>query len=86
MQYDTDDAEEADLAGPPPCIHHFAIEVDDVEAFTKTLVDAGGEVLSKPGKIPVKFRAPGGPIAEVVPVGTFKRENLTGGLYGPEVE
>jgi lactoylglutathione lyase len=86
MQYDNDEAEEADLAGPAPCIHHFAIEVDDVEAFTKSLIDAGGKVLSEPGKVPVKFRAPGGPIAEVVPIDTFKIENLTGGLYGPEVE
>ena len=57
-----------------------------MEAFTKSLIDAGGKVLSKPGKVPVKFRAPGGPIAEGVPIGTFKKENLTGGLYGPEVE
>ena len=50
---------EHDLAGPPPCIHHFGVEVDDVDAFTVALIAAGGEVVSEPGKLPVKFRAPG---------------------------
>ena len=86
MQYESDDADEADLAGPPPCIHHFGIEVDDVEAFTRALVAAGGEVVSEPGKLPVKFRAPGGPIAEVVPVGRYEKKSLAEGVHGPVVE
>ncbi len=86
MQYESDDADEADLAGPPPCIHHFGVEVDDVEAFTKNLIAAGGEVVSAPGKLPVKFRAPGGPIGEIIPIGRYKKKTLAGGVHGPVIE
>src|SRR6266852_6089757 len=32
MVYDSEDAEEAQLAGPGPCIHHWGIEVADKQA------------------------------------------------------
>lgn len=86
MQYEHDEADEADLSGPAPCIHHFGIEVDDVDAFAKALAEAGGEVVSEAGKIPVKFRAPGGPVAEVVPRGRYKKETIAAGAHGPVVE
>jgi len=85
MQYEHEDADEADFSGPAPCIHHFGIEVDDVEAFAKALTAAGGEVLSAPGKLPVKFRAPGGPVAEVVPRGRYKKNTIEAGTHGPVI-
>ncbi len=86
MKYEHEDADEADLAGPAPCIHHFGIEVDDVEDFAKALSEAGGEIVSAPGKLPVKFRAPGGPLAEVVPRDRYKKTTLATGMHGPVVE
>ncbi len=86
MQYEHEDADEADLAGPAPCIHHFGIEVDDVDAFAQALTAAGGEILSAPGKLPVKFRAPGGPVAEVVPRGRYRKQTLEAGTHGPVIE
>ncbi len=86
MQYEHEEADEADFAGPAPCIHHFGIEVDDVDAFAQALAAAGGEILSAPGKLPVKFRAPGGPVAEVVPRGRYRKETLKAGTHGPVIE
>ncbi len=86
LQYENDGADEADLAGPPPCIHHFGIEVDDMEGYQKRLEAAGGEVVSAPGKLPVKFRTPGGPIAEIIPVGRYKKKTLSEGVHGPVIE
>ena len=64
---------ESKAAGEGPCIHHFAIEVDDIDKYSVQLKRYGCEVVSDPGVIPVKFRAPGGTIAELVPVGRYKR-------------
>jgi len=86
MQYEHEDADEADFSGPAPCIHHFGIEVDDVEAFAKALTASGGEILSAPGKLPVKFRAPGGPVAEVVPRGRYKKNTIEAGTHGPVID
>ena len=36
-------------AGEGPCIHHFAIEVDDIEKYTAELKKQGCEIISKPG-------------------------------------
>ena len=33
----------------------------------------GCEIISDPGVIPVKFRAPGGTVAELVPMGRYKK-------------
>jgi len=65
MKYDSEDAPEAQLAGPGPCIHHLGIQVDDPLAYVDRLVAAGCEILSAPGAVPVKFRDPGGVVAEV---------------------
>jgi lactoylglutathione lyase len=64
---------ESKAAGEGPCIHHFAIEVEDVPKATAQIKSYGSQVVSDPGVIPVKFRAPGGTIAELVPVGRYKR-------------
>jgi predicted enzyme related to lactoylglutathione lyase len=74
MAYDAGtQSAESKAAGEGPCIHHFAIEVDDLAKATKEIQARGCEVVSDPGVIPVKFRAPGGTIAELVPIGRYKR-------------
>jgi lactoylglutathione lyase len=64
---------ESKASGEGPCIHHFAIEVDDVEKYKAEIQKYGCTIISDPGVIPVKFRAPGGTTAEIVPVGRYKR-------------
>jgi lactoylglutathione lyase len=67
------DSAESKASGEGPCIHHFAIEVDNIDSYWKELQQYGCEMISDPGVIPVKFRAPGGTIAELVPVGRYKQ-------------
>jgi len=64
---------ESKAAGEGPCIHHFAVEVDDVEAATRQVRSYGCELISDPGVIPVKFRAPGGTVCEIVPKGRYTK-------------
>ena len=74
IKYDEGTAsKESMAAGEKPCIHHFAIEVDDVEACTAGLKRYGCEIISDPGDIPVKFRAPDGIVAEIVPARRYKK-------------
>lgn len=69
---------ESKASGAGPCIHHFAIEVDDMEKYTALIREHGCEIISDPGVVPVKFRAPGGTVAELVPVGRYQRLNKAG--------
>ena len=69
---DGTESAESKASGEGPCIHHFAIEVDDLEKYSQQLKQYGCEIISDPGVIPVKFRAPGGTVAELVPVGRYK--------------
>jgi lactoylglutathione lyase len=64
---------ESKASGEGPCIHHFAIEVDDLDAYAEKIRRYGCEIISDPGVVPVKFRAPGGTVAELVPVGRYVR-------------
>ena len=74
MKYDEGtQSAESRAAGDGPCIHHFAIEVEDLARATEEIKSYGSEIVSDPGVIPVKFRAPGGTIAELVPIGRYKR-------------
>jgi lactoylglutathione lyase len=74
MQYDEGTRSAESLAaGEKPCIHHFAIEVDDVAGCTAGLKKYGCEIISDPGVIPVKFRAPDGIVAEIVPAERYKK-------------
>jgi lactoylglutathione lyase len=66
---------ESKASGEKPCIHHFAIEVADLAAYTEKLKGYGCEIVSDPGVIPVKFRAPGGTVAELVPVGRYQKRS-----------
>jgi len=63
---------ESKASGEGPCIHHFAIEVEDVEQYAEEIKKYGCTIISDPGVIPVKFRAPGGTTAELVPIGRYQ--------------
>ena len=64
---------ESKAAGEGPCIHHFAVEVESIAKATKQVKKYGCEIISDPGVIPVKFRAPGGTVCELVPKGRYKK-------------
>jgi lactoylglutathione lyase len=70
---DGTDSAESKASGEGPCIHHFAIEVDDIASYWPRLEKFGCQMISDPGVIPVKFRAPGGTVAELVPKGRYKK-------------
>jgi lactoylglutathione lyase len=66
-------------------IVHLALKVEDLRDhvsrhltdgaidFTLIKYDAEGcQIISAPGEIPMKFRAPGGTVAELVPVGRYR--------------
>src|SRR5258706_1210258 len=79
MKYDEGTrSAESKAAGEGPCIHHFAIEVDDLRKATEEIKARGCELVSEPGVIPVKFRAPAGTIAELVPRGRYKNDAAAG--------
>lgn len=72
IQYDKEaDSKEAKAAGEGPCIHHFGMEVEDLDEWLGKIKSLGCEIISQPGVVPVKFRAPGGVVAEVAPKGHF---------------
>ncbi len=73
LKYDNEEAPEALLAGTGATIHHIGIEVADPKATAEKLVKAGCTLLSKPDAIPVKYRAPDGTIAELLPMGAGER-------------
>ena len=66
MVYDNDEAQDAMLSGPGPCIHHWGAEVDDIKVAAEKIKKMGGEVMSPLDAGVVKFRAPDGTIAELV--------------------
>ena len=73
IKYDAEESKESLAAGQGPCIHHFAIEVEDIEKYAAEIAKFGCEIISNPGVIPVKFRAPGGTVAEIVPQARYKK-------------
>jgi lactoylglutathione lyase len=79
MQYDEGtNSRESMAAGKGPCIHHFAIEVDDVKGRAADLERYGCEIISDPGVVPVKFRAPDGIVAEIVPAKRYRKAKSAG--------
>jgi lactoylglutathione lyase len=73
IKYDSEESAEARAAGLGPCIHHFGIEVDDMKQSAAELKKFGCEIISDPGGIPIKFRAPGGTVAEISPKARYKK-------------
>ncbi len=76
IKYDSEGSAESMAAGQGPCIHHFGIEVDDVGKNLAEIRKFGCEVISGSGVVPVKFRAPGGTVAEIVPKGRYQKPEL----------
>ncbi len=64
--YESENAKEATLSGPGPCIHHSGAEVDDIKVAAEKIKKLGGEIFSPLNAGVVKFRAPDGTIAELV--------------------
>jgi len=64
---------ESKAAGEGPCIHHFAVEVENMRSAEAEIRRLGCEIISDPGVVPVKFRAPGGTVCEIVPRGRYKK-------------
>jgi lactoylglutathione lyase len=72
LQYDQGtQSAESKASGEKPCIHHMGFEVDDLEKGVEDIKARGYEIISTPGVIPIKFRAPGGTVAEIAPTGRF---------------
>jgi len=68
---------EATAAGQPPLIHHIGFDVDNFEQRSNDVIKSGLELFSAPVQVPIKFRAPGGTVAEFAPTPFFgKRANL----------
>jgi lactoylglutathione lyase len=79
MQYDAGtQSAESKAAGEGPCIHHFAVEVNDMAAAEREIRAFGCEIISDPGVVPVKFRAPGGTVCEIVPRLRYKKVKKAG--------
>ena len=78
IEYDSEDSPEAGLSGPGPCIHHFGVEVEDLEGSHAKLKEMGCEILSAPGVLPIKFRSPFGVVAEISPTDYFERAHKNG--------
>ena len=74
LKYDDAKSDMAQAAGDGPCIHHFAIEVDDLDKYVAEVRKFGCEIFGDPTKPPVKFRTPGGPLAEIVPVNRYQKK------------
>lgn len=73
IKYDSEDSAESRASGLGPCIHHFGIEVDDLAESATQLKKFGCEIISDPGVVPIKFRAPGGTVAEISPKARYKK-------------
>ena len=73
IKYESEESAEAKASGLGPCIHHFAIEVEDMDKYLAEIRRFGCEIISDPGVIPVKFRAPGGTVLEIVPRQRYKK-------------
>jgi len=73
IKYESEDSAEARASGLGPCIHHFGIEVDDMNTSAAELAKYGCEIISAPGVIPIKFRAPGGTVAEISPKARYQQ-------------
>ena len=80
MKYDSEESAESLASGKGPCIHHFGVEVDDINGRMEEAKKYGVEIISDPGVFPVKFRAPGGTVMEMVPKGRYKTPDSAEGV------
>ena len=73
VKYKSEESVIGQIAGTETCIHHFGIDVPDVDGYKKTLESWGADVFNDPTTpdIPVwKFRVPGG--GGIGEIGPFK--------------
>jgi len=78
-KWDREDREDAMLAGPGTRIHHWGLEVADREALTGAIREHGGQILSKPGALTLRLRAPDRTIIEVVARGRHEKRVVAHG-------
>lgn len=71
IEYESENTAEARWAGPGPRIHHMGIAVSDAESLQLQLIESGCEILSDAGVMPIKFRDPGGIVAEIGPTSIY---------------
>ncbi len=64
---------EATAAGPPPSIHHIGFDVEEFDSRAEDVFKAGYDLFSTPGQVPIKYRAPGGTVAEFAPAPFFSK-------------
>ena len=73
IKYDIDaTSAEATAAGTAPAIHHIGFAVADFDRCREEIIGRGCKIISDPGVLPIKFRAPGGTVAEIAPANHFK--------------
>ena len=73
LKYATDSAPEATLAGAGSCIHHWGIEVPDIEAAVELARRNGGAILTDASSAAIKVRAPDGNVCEIARSGAYPR-------------
>jgi lactoylglutathione lyase len=71
VQYHSDATAESRV-GRDPCIHHFGLEVDDMDATTALTKAMGCHLISPPDEIPVKVLTPDGILVEFAPTNFFR--------------
>lgn len=76
IKYDSEESAEAKAAGLGPCIHHFGIEVEDLDKYLAEVRKFGCKIISDPGVVPIKFHAPGGTVAEIIPKARYKKPKV----------
>jgi len=64
-------------------IDHVAVEVDDLDGYLTQIKKYPCQIISDPGVIPVKFRAPGGVVLEIVPKGRYQKTDRSGRVRAP---
>lgn len=70
VQYHSDVTAESRV-GRDSCIHHFGVEVDDIDAVLASARREGCTEVSPPGEIPVKVLSPDGILVEFAPDNFF---------------
>jgi len=72
VQYHDESTAESRVGGKEQRIHHIGLEVDEPLAEFARLVEAGCELVSPEGELPIKFVTPEGIMAEIAQPGFFE--------------
>lgn len=71
VQYHSDETAESRV-GRDPCIHHFGVEVDDMNVMAARAKAGGCKQVSPPEEVPVKVLTPDGVLVEFAPTDFFR--------------